>query len=283
MAAAAASVEVLVLGRGFVGRYVADLLAEAGTPYAATTTDGRDGTVRWRFGEDGCAFSPLPAASVVVVTFPLQGRDAAARLAGGYAQHVRAAAGGSAAVRWICLGSTRAFTETPSTRHTRPDPALGGARAEAEEYMVREHAAQVLNLAGLWGGERAPGRWGRFYTRDRLRQRIESRSLHLLHGADAARAIHAVATCAAAPELPGGRWLVSDGAVYDVLQVLAADPRVRELLASLLDEDEQARRLLGARRVEDVAMGASVVARRIDPSHFWRQFGTGPTHPYVPT
>ncbi|KAJ2788385.1 hypothetical protein H4R21_007017, partial [Coemansia helicoidea] len=201
-------VQVLILGRGFVGSYLAALLAETGTSYAATTTDGRDGTISWALGEDGGSdCSALPVAAVVVVTFPLQGRCAAKRLVDGYA-----AAGpkGRRGPRWICLGSSRAFTAVPSDRFTAPDAAVGGERTEAEEFIARECGGCVLNLVGLWGGARAPDKWGRFYTEARLRKRIEDRSLHLIHGADAARAIYAVATSGSEA---GGRWLVSDGRV----------------------------------------------------------------------
>ncbi|KAJ1733372.1 hypothetical protein LPJ61_001595 [Coemansia biformis] len=275
-------VEVLILGRGFVGGYLAELLAATGTSYSSTTTDGRDGTIVWRLADDADSnYSALPVASVVVVTFPLQGHAAATRLIDGYGGHWRAgAAGGSSGPRWIYLGSSRAFTEVPSNRFTTPSASVGGLRTEAEECIIGEHGGCVLNLVGLWGGAREPEKWGRFYTKDRLRKRIEDRSLHLIHGADAARAICAVATSSLGTGFPGGRWLVSDGRVYDILQIVASDGNVHGLLAALL-EDKHVQGLLGASRVEDVPMGEHVVTQRIDSSHFWSQFGIEPRYPYA--
>ncbi|KAJ2608734.1 hypothetical protein H4S08_004335 [Coemansia sp. RSA 1365] len=279
--------QVLILGRGFVGKYLTDILEKTGINYASTTTDGRDGTIKWRFSDkdDGSdtQTSTLPFAETVVVTFPLMGSAAARRLVESYTRRDRHAVFGSnkATPRWIYLGSTRAFKERPSNRYTIPDVIAGGARLEAEEYMINNFGGSVLNLAGLWGGERVPSGWGRFYTtKEKLRGRLEDRSLHLLHGADAARAIWAVIVSNNKSTL-AGRWLVSDARVYDILYTTIQDDRLRGFLRALLEEDEEVRKLLNANTIEEVVMGESAVTKRIDSSHFWRDYEIEPKYFYV--
>ncbi|KAJ2800728.1 hypothetical protein H4R20_003952 [Coemansia guatemalensis] len=279
--------QVLVLGRGFVGKYLTDLLEERGINYASTTTDGRDGTIKWRFsGEDDAPdaqASTLPFAESVVVTFPLLGSAAARKLIESYAGGGRHAVAGSsnATPRWIYLGSTRPFKESPSSRYTTPDVLAGGARLEAEQCVINSFGGCVLNLAGLWGGERVPSRWGRFYTtKEKLRGRLADRSLHLLHGADAARAICAVAMSNNPTESLVGRWLVSDTRVYEILQVITPDDRICGFLSALLEEEADVRALLNAKTVEEIVMGESAVTKRIDSSHFWNDFKTEPKYFY---
>ncbi|KAJ2077764.1 hypothetical protein H4R24_004925 [Coemansia sp. RSA 988] len=279
--------QVLVLGRGFVGKYLTDLLEEKGINYASTTTDGRDGTIKWQYlsAEDGTdtQTSALPLAKSVVVTFPLLGSTVTRNLIENYTRRNRhgIADSNNAAPRWIYLGSTRPFKESPSDRYTTPEVTAGGARLEAEECVINYFGGCVLNLAGLWGGERVPSRWGRFYTtKEKLRSRLEDRSLHLLHGADAARAICAVAMSNSTPTSLSGRWLVSDTRVYDILQSITLDNRVCGFLSTLL-EDENVRTLLKASTVDQVVTGESAVTKRIDSSHFWNDFNTEPKYFYA--
>ncbi|KAI8320614.1 hypothetical protein GQ54DRAFT_210809 [Martensiomyces pterosporus] len=275
---------VLLLGRGFVGEYLCKLLDSHGiSDYASTTTDGRNGTIKWSLSEDNSAdadYSALPTAQSVVITFPLKGKQAAKRLVDSYLELHRASLGGSFSPRWIYLGSTRPFKAIPSTRFTPADAQSGGPRVEAEEYIIQEQNGYVLNLAGLWGGERAPDKWARFYTdKERLRNRLEDRSLHLIHGADAARAIYALVSYKGAV-LPAGRWLISDGRVHDVLQIIIQDERIRGFVAELLEE-KPVQELLGADSVGLLGLGESAVTMRIDASHFWSDFGTEPKFPYA--
>ncbi|KAJ2730746.1 hypothetical protein IW152_005045 [Coemansia sp. BCRC 34962] len=268
---------VLVLGQGFVGKYLVDLLSAHGIDYVSTTTSGRDSTLKWRLSDDTAS---LPAAKTIVVTFPLQGEVEARRLATEYLRHHRKAYGDAYNPFWIYLGSTRPFKETPSTCHTRPDLLAGGPRVEAEEYII-DSGGCVLNLAGLWGGDRIPEKWARFYgSKDKLRERLKDRSLHLVHGADVARAIYAIVTSANRASQFAGRWLVSDDTVYDALQIFIGAEHIRGYLEELLSEAE-ARELLSANRLDDIAMGSSAVTRRIDASHFWSRLRLKPKYFYT--
>ncbi|KAJ1943096.1 hypothetical protein GGF37_002805 [Kickxella alabastrina] len=265
---------ILILGQGFIGTYLADLLRNRDFSFAATTTDGRNNTIKWRLpsSSSDVADYALPSANTIIVTFPLQGSAAATQLIEGYLGYHD----NKIRPQWIYLGSTRPFKEIPSTRFTKPDIIAGGPRVEAEELIISKYKGKVLNLAGLWGGERVPEKWSRFYTeKEKLRQKLSARGLHLVHGADVARAILAVITV---PE--SGRWLVSDGSTYDMLQILLRDERVRGLLEELMHEAE-VRRMLGADKVEDVRLGESEVTLRIDPSHFWAAVAIQPEYPYV--
>ncbi|KAJ2499659.1 hypothetical protein GGH96_003322 [Coemansia sp. RSA 1972] len=268
-------VQVLILGHGFVGQYLTELLTKNSVSYAATTRNGRDATIKWEFS-DTADFSALPAAPFVVVMFPVNGATDADRLCHGYAAHHQSIHSADQPPRWILLGSTRAFTQTPSTKYTPPDTTLGGPRMAAETRAIDKHGACVLNLVGLWGGARCPRGWARFYTKDRLRTRLNDRSLHLVHGADVAHAIFAVVR----DRTINGRWLVSDQRVYDMLQIIVCDDRVRGLLGELL-EDKDAQALLRATRVEDVELGTTCVTRRVDSSHFWDRAGIQPRYIYA--
>ncbi|KAJ2332812.1 hypothetical protein GGH91_006081 [Coemansia sp. RSA 2671] len=268
---------VLVLGQGFVGKYLADLLSTHGVEYTSTTTSGRDNTLKWCASDDAAL---LPAAETVVVTFPLQGQAEARRLTTEYLHHHRKAHGDAYSPFWVYLGSTRPFKETPSTRHTKPDLSAGGSRVEAEEYIIGNGGC-VLNLAGLWGGDRVPEKWARFYgTKDKLRERLKDRSLHLVHGADVARAIYAIVTSTDRAARFAGRWLVSDDTVYDALQIFIGAEHIRGFVEELLSETE-VRELLSATRIDDIAVGPSAVTRRIDASHFWSQLQLKPKYLYT--
>ncbi|KAJ2579929.1 hypothetical protein GGH95_002856 [Coemansia sp. RSA 1836] len=276
---------VLVLGQGFVGKYLVELLKARDVDYASTTTTGRDGTIEWRLPEqtDDDTYDPPmpPAAESVVVTFPLKGEAEARRLIAGYLQHHRKVHGSAYTPFWVYLGSTRPFKDTPSTRHTKPDMAAGGSRVEAEEYIISVHGGCVLNLAGLWGGERVPEKWARFYSdKEQLRGRLKDRSLHLIHGADVARAIYVIVEHKDKASLFAGRWLVSDERVYDALQIFAGAEHVRSFLEDLLGE-HGVREMLGADKIDDIEMGASAVTTRIDSSHFWSQLQLKPKYIYA--
>lgn len=70
----------------------------------------------------------------------------------------------------------------------------------------------MLNLAGLWGGERDPKNWV-----DRVantKEEVKSKkSLHLVHGLDVARAV--IAVMGNWYSSKSQRWMLTDGFVYD--------------------------------------------------------------------
>jgi len=74
--------------------------------WAATTRDGRDGTIKWAFDEeeDGEVFEVLPDAKTVVITFPITKSGASERLVKGYVETRKGLSKDD--VGFIQLGST---------------------------------------------------------------------------------------------------------------------------------------------------------------------------------
>lgn len=99
-----APVSLLVLGAGWTFGFLEPLLREAhpGLAFAATTRDGRDGSIKWAFdpeAEGEGQFAALPRAETVVVTFPIRGVGGSRTLVEGYEK-------AHGEVKWIQLGST---------------------------------------------------------------------------------------------------------------------------------------------------------------------------------
>ncbi|RWA09433.1 hypothetical protein EKO27_g5650, partial [Xylaria grammica] len=97
------TVSLLILGAGWTSTFLIPLLKREGIKHAATTTNGRNGTIPFRFdpcSDDNSPFEALPAAKTVLITFPLKGEGQAARLVSAYA----ATHPGAQEVRYIQLG-----------------------------------------------------------------------------------------------------------------------------------------------------------------------------------
>lgn len=98
-----ASVDLLVLGAGWTYGFLAPLLVAShpAISFSATTRDGRDGTIKWVWDQEGDReqYSSLPKAKTVCVTFPIKGAGESTAIVEGYeAKH--------GPVRWIQLGSS---------------------------------------------------------------------------------------------------------------------------------------------------------------------------------
>ena len=208
----------MVLGHGWTGSFLLPACKAAGLSTAVTTRDGRDGSIRWTFdpaADDG--YDRLPSASTVVIVFPITAVGGSERLTSAYRR-----AHPDVEPLFVQLGSAGAF-DLPAVadakkratwidRHSPVD--LSQARV-AEEKRLLELAgvhATVLNLGGLWGGERSirnvVGRVAP--TKDALRGKG---SIHMIHGDDVAGAIVAVAQQHL--KATGQRWLLNDMRVLD--------------------------------------------------------------------
>lgn len=207
------SVDLLILGAGWTSTFLLPLLSEEKVSHAATTTTGRDGTIKFVFDPDSPSLEPykaLPSASTVLITFPLKGPGQSRHLVDLYNQthpSPNGSPGGKKAIaNFIQLGSTGIFSiENQSlwvTRHSEYDRC--NARAVAEDELLALGGC-VLNLSGLWGGSRQPRDWiGRVAaSKEMLRGKT---SLHMIHGVDVARAVLAVSRDFTA----GERWVSSD-------------------------------------------------------------------------
>lgn len=148
--------------------------------------DSDDGANRER---DCQQYEALPTAKTVLITFPLKGPRQSTYLQSSYvATHDPK----DAPYQFIQLGSTGIWTipnqEHWVTRHSKYNTTNDRAIAEDE---LRKLGGCVLNLSGLWGGERQPRHWiDRVApTKEKLKEKT---SLHMIHGTDVARAIIAV-------------------------------------------------------------------------------------------
>lgn len=232
--------DFLILGAGWTATFLIPLLRDRQLKFAATTRDGRkvagEDTIKWEFKavesqsppsddhdlENKKRFSTLPPARCVLVTFPLKGPGQSKFLVNAYEDtHPRANH-----THFIQLGSTGiwqiAQSETWITRRSPYDKK--NERAIAEDELL-EIGGCVLNLAGLWGGERDPKNWV-----DRVAKTKEDvknkKSLHLVHGLDVARAVAAVAD--QWDKARGQRWMLTDGFVYDWWALFAKWSDVKE-------------------------------------------------------
>ncbi|KAL9060208.1 MAG: hypothetical protein Q9162_000822 [Coniocarpon cinnabarinum] len=180
-------VDILILGAGWTSQFLIPLLKSHNVSYAATTRDGRDGTIPFVFDPEDeklGGVDRLPGAETVVVTFPLKGEDN----------------------NWIQLGSTGIWKDTTgwTNRHSPYDTTNERAVAE-DEFM--SFGGVALNLSGLYGGERQPRNWltRLFPTKESLQQKG---AVHLIHGQDVARAIYL--THSHFSKLKGQCWILTD-------------------------------------------------------------------------
>lgn len=125
----------------------------------------------------------------MLITFPITSKAGTRHLCSSYR---RTHDHGNKPYQWIQLGSTGIFSVEGQdlwvTRHSKYDTK--NARAIAEDELLRLGGC-VLNLAGLWGGERLVKHWVDRVASSKEMLRGKG-SLHMIHGEDVARAIVAV-------------------------------------------------------------------------------------------
>lgn len=104
-------VELLILGAGWTSEFLIPLLKSNNVSFAATTRDGREGTIPFNFDPasgDVEQYKSLPNAATVLVTFPVV--ENAKALVDGY-RGTRTGIGGDVDASWIQLGSTGSFIQ----------------------------------------------------------------------------------------------------------------------------------------------------------------------------
>ena len=194
------NVDILILGAGWTSTFLIPQLKKENITYAATTTTGRDGTYKFKFEYDSDnldvveenpeQYAALPVGRTILITFPLKGKGQSNYLSNLY---TKSHAPQSKPYQFIQLGSTGIWQidgqDQWVTRHSRYDKE--NSRAIAEDELMKNVGGCVLNLAGLWGGERQPRKWidRVAKTKEQLK---EKKSLHMIHGLDVARGIIAV-------------------------------------------------------------------------------------------
>lgn len=221
--------DILILGAGWTATFLIPLLQARKLTFAATTRDGHKvagaSTIQWTFDpseanvdDEKSQFSKLPLAKHVLVTFPLTGEGQSKTLIHGY-QKAHSNKAASKDLHFMQLGSTGIWQIPQKTLWvSRRSPYdTSNARAIAEDELLALDGC-VLNLAGLWGGERDPKKWvGRVA---KTKEDVKSKkSLHMIHGLDVARAI--VAVMGNWSSSKGQRWMLTDGFVYDWYSLMA--------------------------------------------------------------
>lgn len=103
-------VDILILGAGWTSTFLIPLLQEQKIKYAATTTNGRDGTYKFKFEVDEGhkdleQYAALPAAKTLLITFPLKGDHQSSHLVNSYTKAHK-----HFDVNVIQLGSSGIFT-----------------------------------------------------------------------------------------------------------------------------------------------------------------------------
>ena len=188
-------------------------------------------------------------------------------------------------VRFVQLGSTGIWQiAQPSHWVDRHSPYnKENARAIAEDELLGLDGC-VLNLAGLWGGERQPKNWVSRVAK--TKEDVKSKkSLHMIHGQDVARGILAVME-KWDDGGKGERWMLTDGFVYDWWALFAgwADEKQKDGKA---DEDEDIDRepsdfaswvykLMVEEDVKALPRSMELLGRCYDSREFWRRFGLAP-------
>ncbi|KAF1839113.1 hypothetical protein BDW02DRAFT_594179 [Decorospora gaudefroyi] len=268
-------VDLLILGAGWTSTFLIPQLDDANITHAETTTTGRDDTLPFKFDPnsgDAEPYKRLPAAHTVLVTFPLVGHSQSKTIVGLY----RAVHG--AKNNWVQLGSTGIFNQLPNDWSADDSPYdRADKRAIAEDELLQLHGC-VLNLSGLYGGERVPAKWlprlGQ--SKDDVRKRG---AVHFVHGEDVARAIIATHRTFT----PGKRWIIADLRVYDWYDLIMSFSAMTESdTAEMFETRQQFAKWVGELMEEEgiraLPRELATLGRKLDSRGFWQHHGLWPRH-----
>ncbi|KAF1945980.1 hypothetical protein EJ02DRAFT_451082 [Clathrospora elynae] len=272
-------VDLLILGAGWTSTFLIPQLDDAKISHAETTTSGREGTIPFKFDPDSGDAEPykrLPAAHTVLVTFPLKGHSQSKTIVGLY----RSVHG--AKNDWVQLGSTGIFDQLPHDWSNDDAPYdKSDTRAIAEDELL-ELGGCVLNLSGLYGGQRVPRTWlprlGQ--SKDDVRKRG---AVHFVHGEDVARAIIATHR----KFTPKKRWIIADLRVYDWYDLIMS---FSAMTVSIIEEKNQqdhdtrqqfakwVGELMEEENIRALPREMSILGRKLDSRGFWQYHGIWPRH-----
>lgn len=283
------ALDILILGAGWTATFLIPLLHDRGVSFAATTSDGRhvagSPTLKWRFdpaapdSDQTKAFALLPRAQHVLITFPLKGKGQSALLTKVYTE---THGGGGGTFRFIQLGSTGIWQSDPRTTpwlDRRSAYKADDQRAVAEDELLGLGGC-VLNLAGLWGGERDVKHWVDRVatTKDAVRAKT---SLHMVHGVDVARVIAGVVQAGSRGPAEGGegdgwdsvgkgqRWMVTDGFVYDWWSLFASWSSIGEDSSEPIKQAKWVYELMQEDGVRALPRSMEVLGRCYDSRELW--------------
>ncbi|KAK8101036.1 uncharacterized protein PG998_007558 [Apiospora kogelbergensis] len=281
-------VELLVLGAGWTSTFLLPILEKQGIQYAATTTDGRDGTIPFRFdpeSDDAGQFKRLPSATTVLITFPLKNKGPARRLTKLYAD-THPQDQGSKKTHFIQLGVTSIWKCTSGWQSESSPYDKSDVRAIAEDELMEVAGGAVLDLAGLYGGSRQPRHWVDRVVQTKADLKGKG-AVHLIHGQDVARAIVALHK----NFTPGQRWLLCDMHIYDWWDLIEdwAISALREAkedpTSASASEQEVAKQsrlltwvgeLMQEEGVKALPRDSALLGRVLDGRAFWKAMGIMP-------
>lgn len=269
------TVDLLILGAGWTSTFLIPQLGNENITYAATTTSGRDNTIPFKFDPDSGDSEPykhLPSARTVIITFPLVGHSQSKTILGLY----RSVHG--ARNNWVQLGSTGIFNQLPTDWSTDDSPYdRSDSRAIAEDELLSLDGC-VLNLSGLYGGQRVPRTWlprlGK--SKDDVKKRG---AVHFVHGEDVARAIIATHRKFS----PGKRWIIADLRVYDwydLIMSFSAETESDSAESKVVTQQfaKWVGELMEEEGVRALPREMSVLGRKLDSRGFWNYHGVWPRH-----
>ncbi|KAG6812673.1 hypothetical protein H0H92_001431 [Tricholoma furcatifolium] len=297
-------VDILILGAGWTSTFLIPLCIQRSTTYAATSRNGREGTIAFTFDpdlEDVEPYRCLPDARTVLITFPIDKPGATARLLRLY-RASRSSGSEPVHTGFILLGSTgmwdgvRLKKLNPAAPLEPPKPAgsfrwfdrhtpiaTPNPRAEAESELLAltslESPTTVLNLAGLWGGSRTPRNWVARVapTKDALKHKG---SIHLIHGLDVSRAVLAIHENW--DKAMGQRWIVADGRVRDWWDLASAwGVQGQEGEGERGPYAQWVRELMEEADVRALPRNIEFLGRALDPREFWSTFGLSPLKAHI--
>ncbi|KAL8995278.1 MAG: hypothetical protein Q9169_004951 [Polycauliona sp. 2 TL-2023] len=278
------TVDLLILGAGWTYTFLVPKLHHRNITYQATTRDGRripgfvSGTLPFTFdpaSDDPAPYRTLPSAGTVMIVFPLKGRGQSTRLVEMYNNvHLE----GAGRRRWIQLGSTGVWKgQGWLDRHSPIDPSSERAVAEAELLALMGKRACILNLAGLWGGERHPRNWVPRVAKTKEDVKAKG-ALHLVHGEDVASAI--VGCLEEWEGVEAERWIVCDLRTWDWWDLILgwADGRKDEGLGEgkPLEYGKWVLELMEEQEVGALPRGREMLGRCLDGRDFWRRIAAVP-------
>lgn len=280
------SVELLILGAGWTSQFLIPLCKSEGVTYAATSTSNKPDTLQFTFdpsSDDPKPFVNLPKAHTIVITFPIRVAGGSKRLVSLYKQTHPT----TPSPHFIQLGSTGIWdgvaqggTKTSHVWIDRHSAFNMNDRGAAEEELLRlspdTALTAVIDLAGLWGGQRSPRNWVRRVaaTKDALR---DKGSIHMIHGIDVSRALLAVHRHF--DRAAGQRWILTDGRVYDWWDLASAWGESGQKGGGGGLEGPQpawVKELMDEAGIRALPRDIALLGRGLDSREFWLTFGISP-------
>ena len=174
-------------------------------------------------------------------------------------------------VRWIQLGSTGIFTAQGwNDEDSEYDRANARAVAEDELLALLGKKACVLNLAGLYGGERQPRNWVGRVAKSKEEVRAKG-GVHLIHGGDVARGV--VLVHERWEGVAGRRWIVCDLRSYDWWELVLSWGKDG---GEGLQYEKWVVELMREEGVRALPRDVERLGRRLDGRGFWEAVGGWP-------